>query len=236
VGQIITIAYWRAVQIIGVVGHVRHWGLGLDVLTQYRPAYASFYQLPDHWVPVIYGYLTVIVRTPLPPAAVIRVIKNVVYGAGKDQPVYNVRTMQEIASQSMASQRFPMVLLGAFAGLALLLASVGIYGVISYSVTQRVHEMGIRTALGARNRDILQMVMVQALRLALGGLVIGIAAALILARVLVGYSHLLYGVGASDPATFASVCILLIGVAVLASYIPARRATKVDPIVALRCE
>src|SRR2546427_13192823 len=163
-------------------------------------------------------------------------IKKAVYGARGDQPVYDVRTMHEIASASMASQRFPMILLGAFAGLALLLASVGIYGVISYSVTQRVHEMGIRMALGAQKGDIFQMVIGQGLRLALAGLALGIAAALIFTRVLSSFSHLLYRVSASDPLTFAAVSLVLTGVAVLACYIPARRATRVDPVVALRYE
>jgi ABC-type antimicrobial peptide transport system permease subunit len=144
--------------------------------------------------------------------------------------------MQKIAADSMSSQRFPMILLGAFAGLALLLASVGIYGVISYSVSQRVHEIGIRMALGAERREIFRMVIGQGLRLALVGLAIGATSALILTRLLSSFSHLLYGVGASDPVTFASVSVLLIAVSVWACYVPARRATKVDPMVALRHE
>ena len=150
--------------------------------------------------------------------------------------MYNVRTMQEIASQSMASQRFPMILLGAFAALALLLAAVGTYGVISYSVTRRVHEIGIRIALSAENRDVLYQLIGQGLRLALAGLAIGVAAALLLTRLLSSFSRLLYGVGASDPLTFIVVSPVLTGVAALACYIPARRATKVDPMVALRYE
>jgi putative ABC transport system permease protein len=136
----------------------------------------------------------------------------------------------------MSSERFPMILLGAFAALALLLASVGIYGVISYSVTQRVHEIGIRVALGAGSRSIFRLVMGQGLRLALVGLAIGAVAALILARVLASFSHLLYGVGASDPVTFVVVSLALTGVALLACYLPARRATRVDPMIALRDE
>ncbi|MFZ0521646.1 MAG: FtsX-like permease family protein, partial [Candidatus Acidiferrales bacterium] len=133
-------------------------------------------------------------------------------------------------------QRFPMILLGAFAGLALLLASIGIYGVISYSVAQRAHEIGIRMALGAENRSIFRLVIGQGLRLALAGLAIGAAAALLLTRLLSGFSHLLYGVGASDPLTFIAVSVVLTATAVLASYIPARRAMRVDPMVALRYE
>ena len=144
--------------------------------------------------------------------------------------------MQEIVSGSMSSQRFPMVLLGAFAGLALLLASVGIYGLISYSVTQRVHEIGIRVALGAQAWDVFRLVVGQGLRLALAGVAIGAAATLILVRVLSSFSSLLYGVGASDPTTFIGVAILLAIVALAACWIPARRAMRVDPMVALRYE
>jgi putative ABC transport system permease protein len=163
-------------------------------------------------------------------------IKATVYGAGSDQTVYDVQTMQQIASESMSSQRFPMILLGAFAGLALLLASVGIYGVISYSVAQRAHEIGIRMALGAENTSIFRLVIGQGLQLALAGLAIGTVSALVLTRLLSSFSHLLFGVSTNDPLTFIAVSSVLTGVAVLACYIPARRAMRVDPMVALRYE
>jgi putative ABC transport system permease protein len=183
-----------------------------------------------------YPDTTIVVRTPLDIAAVMPAIKAAVYTAASDQPVYNIRTMQQIVSESMSSQRFPMILLGTFAGLALLLASIGIYGVISYSVTQRVHEIGIRMALGAEKRNIFRQVVGQGLRLVIAGLVIGAAAVLMFTRILSSFSHLLYGVGANDPLTLASVTVVLTGVAMLACYIPARRATRIDPIVALRYE
>ena len=142
--------------------------------------------------------------------------------------------MRQIISDSMSAQRFPMMLLSAFAGLALLLASVGIYGMISYSVTQRGHEIGIRMALGASKGNVLLLFVVQELKLVLTGIAIGALGALVLSRTLAGFSSLLYGVGWGDPVTFAAVSFLLIGLAALAGYIPARRAAQVDPIVALR--
>src|SRR5260370_27773985 len=144
--------------------------------------------------------------------------------------------MQQIVSESMSPQRFPMILLETFAGLALLLASIGIYGVISYAVSQRAHEIGIRMAFGADRRDVFRMVVGQGLALVLAGLAIGVVAALILTRLLTSFSLLLYGVGASDPLTFITVSVMLIFVAVLACCIPARRAMRVDPMVALRYE
>jgi putative ABC transport system permease protein len=220
------------------VGHVRHWGLGNESSYTQAQAYYPLYQIPDQWVTGSEGFptTTIIVRTPLPAAVFIPAIKNVIYGIAKDQPIYNVESMEEIASESMSAQRFPMILLGAFAALALLLASVGIYGVISYSVTQRVHEIGIRMALGAGKRTIFQLVLGQGVRLAVVGLAIGVTATLVLTRLLSSFSNLLYGVAPSDPATMIAVAILLMLVALAASYIPARRATRVDPMVALRHE
>ena len=240
-GQTITFGWtppWGPCRIVGVVGHVRHWGLGNESSYTKAQAYYPLYQIPDQWVTASEGFpaTTIIVRTPLPAAAVIPAIKNVLYEIGKDQPIYNVESMEEIASESMSAQRFPMILLGAFAALALLLASVGVYGVISYSVTQRVHEIGIRMALGAEKQNIFRMVIAQGLRLALAGLVIGAGAAFVLTRVLVTFANLLYGVKASDPLTFIAVSALLTAIAVLACYIPARRAMRVDPLVALRYE
>jgi predicted permease len=236
VGQTITVGHWRSARIIGVVAHVRHWGLGDPDLYTQNQIYISFYQLPDESVPLFRGNITLIVRTPLDAAAMADAIKPVVYGVDNGQPIYSIRTMPEIVARSMTSERFIMILLGAFAVLALLLATVGIYGVISYSMSRRVREIGIRMALGAEKKDVLLGVINQGLRLAVTGVAIGAVAAVMLTRVLASFSHLLYGVQAEDPLTFLAVALVLIGAAVLACYVPARRAAKVDPIVALRYE
>jgi predicted permease len=236
VGQIITVAHWRTARVIGVVGHVRHWGLG-DPGT-YNPSqiYISFYQLPDPWTSAFAKELSIAVRTPLDVAAIMPAIKDTIYGAGKDQPVYDVQTMQQIVSDSMASQRLTMILLGAFAALALLLAAIGIYGVLSYSVNHRVQEIGIRMALGADRGNVLRLLIGQGLGLAIIGVVAGAVAALILARLLSSFSQLLYGVTPGDPLTFVTVSLMLMSTAFLACYIPARRATRIDPMQALRSE
>jgi len=227
---------WGPCAIVGVVGHVRHWGLGETSTYTRAQSYYPLYQAADKLWPLAYSDMKIVVRTPLDASTIMPPIEAAVYGASSDQTVYDVRTMQEIASESMSSQRFPMILLGVFASLALLLASVGIYGVISYSVAQRLHEIGIRMALGAERWDVFRMVIGQGLRLVLAGLAIGTAGALILTRLLSSFSQLLYGVGAGDPLTFTVVSLTLTGVAILACYIPARRAMRVDPMIALRYE
>lgn len=222
--------------IVGVVNHVKYAGLqDVGPSNQYQ-AYYSLYQDPDQWVPINYPDASIIIRTPLEAATLIPAIKAAFYQTGDEQPIYNVKTMQEIISDSLSDQRFPMILLGTFAGLALLLAAVGIYGMISYSVIQRVPEIGIRIALGADRGNVLRLFVGQELKLVLTGIVIGAAAALMLARTLGSFSRLLYGIRSGDPLTFAIVSLVLIAVACLAGYIPARRAAKVDPIVALRYE
>jgi len=236
IGQSITVNIWGDARIIGVVAHVRHDGLGNPADFIQPQAYAPLEQLPEQAKRAFYGDLVTVVRTPLDPATVMPAIKAAVYGAGNDQPVYDIHTMPEIVLESLASQRFPMVLLGIFAGLALLLASVGIYGVISYAMTQRVNEIGIRMALGAKKASVFRMVLGQGLRLAVIGVMIGTVAALILGRMLSNFSHLLYGVGAGDPLTFVTVSLMLISVALAACYLPARRAMRTDPMVALRHE
>lgn len=223
-------------EIVGIVNHVKEASLNDAGLPNQYQTYYSLHQVPDRWVPINYPEASIVVRTSLGSATLIHTIKSAIYEAGGDQPIYDVHTMRQIISDSMSEQRFPMILLSAFAGLALLLAAVGIYGVISHSVTQRVQEIGIRMALGANQGCVLRLFVGKQLGLVLSALVVGGVGALILTRVLSSFSHLLYGVSSADPLTFLSVSILLITVAALAAYIPARRATKVDPMVALRYE
>jgi putative ABC transport system permease protein len=151
----------------------------------------------------------------------------------KDQPIFNVKTMEEIISGVVSAQRLAFILLGIFAFLALTLAAVGIYGVTSYSVSQRTHEIGVRMALGARESDVFRLVVGHGLTLGLVGVGLGVAGALVLTRFL---ASLLYGIRPTDPLTYLVVSLVLTAVAALASYIPARRATKVDPMEALRYE
>jgi predicted permease len=239
VGRTITIPHWGAAhnvtaRIVGVVGHVEHYGLDGSV-GEKPQIYYSFYQLPDEAAPVFRSEIAVAVRTHLDAASFRPALRNAVQQADGHQPVYNVRTMQELVSGSMGRQLFPMLLLVSFAILALLLAFVGVYGVISYSTIRRVNEIGIRMALGAAKWDVLRMVVGQGLRLAFIGVAFGIVAALLLTRAF-SFSHLLYGVRASDPTILIAVSVLLIGAAGLACYIPAQRAASLEPAAALRRE
>ena len=239
VGQSITFGWDTPVgpcEIVGVVGHVSHWGVGETDKRTRAQSYFSLYQDPDKWVSLNYPDTKILVRTPLDVAIMMPAIRLAVYAAGSAQPVYSVKTMPQIVAESMSSQRFPMILLATFAALALILASVGTYGVVAYSVSQRLGEIGIRMALGAAKQDVFRMVIGNGLRLACTGLAIGIVVALVLARLLSNFAQLLYGVRANDPLTLLGVSVVLMGVALLASYVPARRATRVDPMVALRYE
>jgi putative ABC transport system permease protein len=177
--------------------------------------------------------IDVVLRTEEAHPATLESIRDAISRMNQQQFIYDVRPLDEVISKSLATQRFSMILLGAFAALALLLASVGIYGVVSYLVGQRTHEIGIRMALGAQRLQILRLVLERGAVLAAIGIGLGLAAALGMTRLM---ASLLYGVGATDPLTFVGVTIVLGLVALAACYIPARRATKVDPVVALRYE
>jgi putative ABC transport system permease protein len=221
-------------EIIGVVGHVNHWGLDSDASAKIRnQIYFPFVQFPDQILTAMGTGMTLLVRTNVNPHSMETGVRAAVARMDSDEPVYNVRTMQQYVTESMADRRFSMLLLGIFASLALLLASVGIYGVVAYSTSQRTHEIGIRMALGAESAHVLKLIVGQGLTLVLAGIGLGLAAAFGLTRLMAG---MLYGVRPTDAATFAGVSAVLTVVALLACYIPARRATKVDPMVALRYE
>ena len=212
--------------IVGVVGDVKQ--LGLDQPEE--PAfYYSYMQQDQPWKRWMY----LVVRSQSEPAALMQQVKEQVWAVDSLLPITKVKPMTEVAATSIAAQRFNMLLMSIFAGAALLLAAVGLYGVIAYSVTQRTHEMGIRLALGAQPRDILKLVIAQGMTLTSIGIVFGLVGAYALTRFM---ASLLFGVSVTDPVTFAAIALLLTCIALVACYIPARRATKVDPLVALRYE
>jgi predicted permease len=236
VGQTLTVGHWGAARIVGVVGHVRHWGLDDPGTYNPRQIYIPVYQLPDSMVTDFFRNLTLLLRTALPPAEVMPAIRDVVSASSPDQPVYDVKTIDEVLSESMASRNLSIILLGVFAALALLLASIGIYGVVSYSVTRRTQEIGIRMALGSSRRQIFRMIVQQAMQMAGAGLGVGILVALATVHLMPSFSHLLYGVGGSDPVTLAGVSGVLLLAALVACYVPARRAMRSDPMDCLRTE
>jgi predicted permease len=213
---------WR--EVIGVVKDVRQNDL---IALSKMQMYFTYRQLKD------LASNALVVRTSIEPMSLAASVRDVIWSIDKDQTVADIDTMEHIVSEAVARQRFSMLLLGLFAALALLLASVGIYGVMSYSVAQRTHEIGIRIALGARRADVLQMTVKQGLKLVGVGMILGLAAALLLTRLL---ASLLFGISATDPITFIGISLVLLAVAILANYIPALRATKVDPIIALRAQ
>ena len=210
-------------EVVGVVGDVKHSGLDAESRAM---TYWPFARNP-------YGTMTVAVRTAGDASRVVTSIVGLVRALDPELAVANIRTMDEVVSNSVAERRLTMLLLTIFAGAALLLAAVGIYGVIAYGVTQRTQEIGIRMALGAQRSDVLRMVVKQALVMVLAGIVVGGTGALLLTRLMQG---LLFQIKPADPVTFAVVSAILAAVAVLASYIPGRRATRVDPVIALRAE
>jgi len=212
--------------IIGVVGDVKHFGLNLPELPAF---YGSYVQLDQPWKRWMY----MAVRGDQNPGVLVGQIKSEIWKVDPAIPLTKLRTMSEVMSASLSAQRFNMTLMGIFAGVALVLAAVGIYGVVSFSVTQRTHEIGIRMALGAETGDVLRIVLRQGLMLAGLGVGIGLVAAFAVSRVM---STLLFGVSATDPAIFAAISLVLTGVALGATLIPARRAAKLDPMIALRYE
>jgi putative ABC transport system permease protein len=215
-------------EIVGVVADVRNYGVDADVKPE---VYVPFLQSAPAYLTGVASAMTVVVRSAIDPAALGSALREQVQALDKDQPVSEIKTMEGYLAESMAQRRFNMLLLGAFAGLALVLAAVGIYGVIAYTVAQRTHEMGIRIALGAKSADILRLVFTNAMATTLTGVALGLAAAFALTRLL---RSLLYEVSPTDPVVFAAIPLLLVTVSVIATYLPARRAMRVDPITALR--
>jgi predicted permease len=212
--------------IVGVVPDVKHISIREESVPE---MYVLYTQKP--WPSML--NMRVALRTKSDPASVTQSVREAIHSLDPDLPLAKVATLTTLVDDSMSQPRFSMFLLGSFGMLALLLASIGMYGVISYSVMQRTQEIGIRMALGAERRNVFQMVLGQGARLAGLGIAIGLVAALGVTRMMASF---LYGVQATDPLTFAAVSLLLVGIALLACYLPARRATRVDPMVALRYE
>jgi ABC-type antimicrobial peptide transport system permease subunit len=226
--------FTQLAEIVGVVGHVRQWGLADDDQQSLRSdLYIPCLQMPNEFVAMTPSGSALMVRAGGTAAGITSSIRRISAEMSNQQVIFGVQTMDSVVAGSVASQRFSMILLVVFAALALLLAAVGIYGVISYVVGQRGHEIGIRMALGARPQDILRLVLSGGGKLAGIGVALGLAAAFGLTRLM---ASMLYGVRASDPLTFAAVALLLTLVALAAAYIPAWRAARVDPVVALRYE
>lgn len=223
IGQRLRLAWLsqESYEIIGIVGDVRHRGLDVDLRqTIYFPTLRL-------------GYSNLAIRTATDPASLAAAVRKEVAALDPYQPVANIKTMEQWISESVEQPRLRTVLFGVFSAVALILSVVGIYGVMSYAVTQRTHELGIRMALGAQAGDVLRMVIGQGMKLAVLGVMLGLPASLVLTRLI---KSLLFSVSATDPLTFAVIALLLMSVALLACYFPARKAMKADPMVALRHE
>lgn len=221
-------------QVAGVVGHVRHWGLARDDQAQVRAQiYSPLAYLPDRLTRFFSSILSLAVRTDVTPLNIAEPLRQKLRGTAGDPVLYQIRTMEQLASASLARERFLVLLFGVFAGLALLLACVGIYGVMAYLTSQRIPEIGIRMALGANSRDIMRLVLKQSLGMILSGAGLGILAALAAGRLLL---HLVDGMRATEPLTVAAMIAILFAAALLASFVPARRASRLNVVQALRSE
>ncbi len=222
--------------IIGIAGHVKHWGLDSDASAKlHAQMYIPFMQLPDTIMPLLSQGIGIVARVQGAPGDSVPEIRQALARLNSGQVLFGVESMDGIISEFLAGRRFSMTLLGVFAGLALVLASIGIYGVISYIVGQRTREIGVRMALGAQRADVLRLVLGQGAIMALAGVGIGLGAAMLLTGLL-SKAQLLFSVSARDPLTLAGVSMLLTAVALLACFVPARRAMKTDPVIALRYE
>jgi putative ABC transport system permease protein len=213
-------------EIVGIVGNVRHYSLSENVTPEY---YLPHAQQP-------FASLTICLKTAGDPHALTSTVRSTVNSLDPDLPLFNIRTVEEYIAMALATPRFHALLLEAFAGLALLLTGIGLYGVIAYAVAQRTHEIGVRMTLGASRSQVVYMVLRSGLRLTAVGVSAGVFLSLIAARFATAFSSFLFGVKATDAVTFAAVTSMVILVSLLACYIPAYRASKVDPIIALRYE
>jgi predicted permease len=221
-------------EVVGVVGHVRYWGLASDDQAHVRDQfYYPFAQVPDPFLPRWSELMSVAVRTSILPLNALEPLRRAVRGATGDQVLYEVYTMGQLAKASLAEQRFLLLLFGIFAGLALLLACIGIYGVLTYVTSRRVPEIGVRMAFGASARDVIWLVLRQSLVMIFAGVGVGMTAAFVAARLL---EHLVAGVRSVEPLTLAMMISVLVVAALFASFLPARRASRVDPMRALREE
>jgi predicted permease len=220
------------VTIIGVVGHVRHWGLAGDDQSRIRDQiYYPFAQVPDHLMRFFSSVMSLAVRTHSDPAAMINPLRQRLRGGAGDQMLYDEASMDQLVAASLDSQRFLLLLFGIFAGLALLLACIGIYGVLSYLTSQRIPEIGVRMALGASAREVIRLILRQSLAMILLGVGVGLLGAFAAARLL---HRLVEGMQPAEPLTFVAMVAVLFATALLASYIPARRASHTNPVEALR--
>jgi putative ABC transport system permease protein len=219
-------------EIVGVVESVKHYGLEGQVPVDAQ-MYFNLAQVPDTLLSSIVRGMRVTARTSGDPTSLAPGVRAQIAAINRDQPVFDIKSMEQRVADSIGGRRFTMLLLTVFASVALLLAAVGVYGVMSYSVAQRTHEIGIRMALGASSGDVMRLIVGRTMLLVAVGVALGLTAAFVLTRWM---SSLLYGVSATDPVTFAVISLVLIAVALLASAVPARRATRVDPMVALRHE
>jgi predicted permease len=221
-------------EIVGIVGHVEQFGLGArGHENNQAQIYMPVWQIPEKFWSLLAGGASYVARTSGAPLGIMAGVQQAIQQTDNTAAIYGVSPMETVVSNSISTQRLTMQLLAFFAALALILSAIGIYGVISYLTGQRLHEIGIRMALGASSEDVLRMVLREGMRTTLVGVGVGIVAAIGLTRLI---TQMIYGVGANDPLTFGGVTILLVAVALLACYIPARRAMRVDPIIALRYE
>jgi predicted permease len=232
VGKTLWLQFLGPARVVGVVGHVRHWGLDADDEAKVREQlYLPFAQLPDPFLRLTSSGMSLVIRTTIAPMNIVETLRREIRGATRDQSIYEVRTMEQIVRATLTRQRFLLLLFGIFAGLALVLACIGIYGVLAYLTSQRIPEFGIRMALGASARDVMRLVLRQSLGMIFAGAALGVAASAAAGRLL---ERLVAGVRPTEPLTFAVMISVLIIAALFATFVPARRASRVDPVKALR--